>query len=99
MPGVTVKVVGLMVAGFIACGKMAATTVLGHNPAEPLGGVTEMGGAGGRHGLAPVVKVHTKLLASGLPNMSRTPVAIVASYAVLDTRLLDGVKVKIVSVT
>ena len=46
-PGDTVKVVGLMVAGSIACGKVALTTVLGHIPAEPLGGVTEMGGAGG----------------------------------------------------
>src|ERR1700680_2108392 len=45
-PGVTVKVVMLMVAGSIACGKMAATTMLGHTPAEPLGGTTEIGGAG-----------------------------------------------------
>ena len=47
-PGpVKVKVVALIVVGSIACGKVAATTVLGHIPAEPLGGVTETGGAGG----------------------------------------------------
>src|SRR3984957_14495965 len=73
-PGVTVKGVALMVAGAIACGKVAATTMLGHPPAEPLGGVTETGGAGGWHGFAPVVKVHTKLAARVLPNMSCAPV-------------------------
>jgi hypothetical protein len=44
-PGVTVKVVMLMLAGSMACGKMAATTMLGQTPAEPLGGITEIGGA------------------------------------------------------
>src|ERR1700687_1582653 len=76
-PGVTVKVVMLMVAGSIACGKMAATTMLGQTPAEPLGGITERGGGGAWHGWAPVVKVHTKSLASTLPNRSRAPVVIV----------------------
>ena len=47
MPGVTVKVVMLIVEGSIACGKVTATKVLGHSPTEPLGGVSEMGGAGG----------------------------------------------------
>jgi len=77
-PGVTVKVVMLIVEGSIACGKVTATRVLGHTPTEPLGGVSEMGGAGGRHGLAPVVKVHTKSLARALPNISLTPVVMVA---------------------
>ena len=46
-PGVTLKVIAFIVAGSIACGKVAATTMLGHTPAEPSGGVTEIGGAGG----------------------------------------------------
>src|ERR1700693_2291063 len=71
VPGpVTVKVVVLMVAGFIACGKVAATSALGHTSVAPLGGVTETGGDGGRQGLAPVLKVHTTLLASALPSGS-----------------------------
>jgi hypothetical protein len=58
VPGpVTVKVVVLMVAGFIACGKVAATSALGHTRVAPIGGVTETGGAGGRHGFAPVLKI------------------------------------------
>src|SRR6202790_4465973 len=69
-PGVTVKVVALIVAGSIACGKVAATTMLGHTPAEPLGGVTEIGGGGGLHGFAPVEKIHAKSAARALPNMS-----------------------------
>jgi hypothetical protein len=77
-PGVTVKVVVLMVAGSIACGKVAATIVLGHIPPEPLGGVTEVGGAGTRHGVARVVNVQTKLLANAMPYASVAPVVIVA---------------------
>jgi hypothetical protein len=40
-----------------------------------------------------VVKVHTKLLAKGLPERSETPVVIVAVYVVLSARLLPGVKI------
>jgi hypothetical protein len=78
-PGpVSVKVAGLMVAGFIACGKVAATTVLEHVPLEPLAGFTELGGDGGWHRVAAVVKVHTKSLARGCPRRSSAPVVIVA---------------------
>ena len=45
-PGVTVKVVMLIVEGSIACGKVTAITVLEHTPTEPLGGVSDRGGAG-----------------------------------------------------
>jgi hypothetical protein len=79
----------------MACGKVAATTVLGQIPEEPSGGVTEVGGAGGRHSVAPVVKVHTKLLASAVPNMFCAPVVMVAVYSVLTTRLADGVKIAV----
>ena len=46
-PGVTAKVVMLIDERSIACGKVTAITVLEHTPTEPLGGVSEMGGAGG----------------------------------------------------
>ena len=78
MPGpVKVKVVVLMVEGFIARLKVAVTAVLGQIRVAPFRGNTEAT-AGGAHGLAPVAKVHTKLLASALPNMSVAPVVTVA---------------------
>lgn len=78
MPGpVTVKVVVLMVAGFMASLKVAVTTVLGQMPGAPLGGVTEIT-VGRAHGARLVLKVHTKLVASALPNVSWEPVVIVA---------------------
>jgi hypothetical protein len=96
VPGpVKVKVVVLMVAGFIAWGKVTATTALGQIPLEPFGGVTEVGGAGGTQSLAAVVKDHTKLLASAVPNMFWAPVVIVAVNIVLTARLDDGVKIAV----
>ena len=77
-PGATVKVVVLMVVGSMACGKVAAITVLGQTPADALGGVTEIGDAAGTHITALVVKVHTKLLARLLPYMSCAAVVMVA---------------------
>src|SRR5713101_5349598 len=50
-------------------------------------------GAAEAHDVADVVNVHTKLLASALPNRSLAPVVIVAVYTVLSRRLLPGVKV------
>ena len=96
VPGpLKVKVVVLIVAGSMACGKTAATTVLGQIPLETFGGVTEVGGAGGRQSVAAVVKVHTKLLASAVPNMFCAPMVIVAVYSVLTARLADGVKIAV----
>src|SRR5579863_7059380 len=99
-PGATVKVVVSIVAGFIASLNVAVITVLGHTPAAPLGGATEItvGGGGAAHALAAVVKVHTKLFASLLPDGSLAPVVIVAVYKVLSIRLPAGVKVKILLV-
>jgi hypothetical protein len=94
-PGLTVKVAVLMVAGSIAWGKVATTTVFGHAPEDPLGGVTAMGGAGTRQGLALVVKLHTKLPARVLPYMSVAPVVIVAVYAVPSASVAVGVKVAV----
>jgi hypothetical protein len=77
VPAVKVKFVVLIVAGFIARLKVAVTTVLGQMPNAPARGVTEIT-VGGSHGLAPVVKLHTKLLASAMPYTSVAPVVIVA---------------------
>jgi len=78
VPGpVNVKVVVLIVAGFIASLKVAVTTVLGHKPTAPARGVTEIT-VGAAHGSLEVVKVHTKSLASGMPYSSMAPVVIVA---------------------
>ena len=75
---VTVKVVALTVARFIASLKVAVMTALEYTPAEPLAGVSEITVGGGLHPLAAVVKLHTKSLARALPNRSRTPVVRVA---------------------
>ena len=54
VPGpVNVKVVPLIVAGFIARLKVALTGALGHAPVEALRGVTEVVVGGMRPGLAP----------------------------------------------
>ena len=92
-PGpVSLKDVGLILAGNMACGKVTATTVLEHIPADPSVGLTELGGRGGWHNVAAVVKVHTALLARLWPRRSEAPVVIVAVYVVLIARTFAGVK-------
>jgi hypothetical protein len=62
VPGpVNVKVVVLIVAGFIATLKAAVTAVLGQTPTAPARGVTEItvGGVVPVHAATEVVKVHT----------------------------------------
>ena len=78
--GATVKVVVLMVGAYICSLKVAVIMVSGHTPLAPLGGETDvtMGGGGGVHEAAAVLKVHTKLLANALPKRSLTPVVMVA---------------------
>ena len=98
-PGATVKVVVLIEEAFIASLKVAVMTALEHTPDEPLAGVSEITVGGGLHPLAAVLKLHTKSLASPLPNRSLTPVVRVAVKTVFMARGLDGVKVKMVSVT
>jgi hypothetical protein len=47
-PGpVNLKVAPLIVAGFIAWGKVEETAVFEHTPVDPVGGLTELGGEGG----------------------------------------------------
>jgi hypothetical protein len=77
-PGVTVKVVVLIVAGFIASLKVAVMTAREHTPVAPLAGVTETTVGGGLHPFAAVLKLQTKSVANPLPNKSRTPVVRVA---------------------
>ena len=66
--------------------------MLGQTPTETVGGVTEITVGGTQ---LPVVKVHTKLLARAMPYSSVAPVVIVAVYAVVARRALDGVKVAV----
>ena len=77
-PGLTVKVMVLMVAGFIASLKVAVMTAREHTPVAPFAGVTETTVGGGLHPLAAVVKLQTESLASPLPKVSRIPVVRVA---------------------
>lgn len=77
-PGVTAKVVALIVAGFIASLKVAVTTAREHTPVTPFRGVTETTTGGGLHALAAVVKVHTKLRANPIPKRFLARVVMVA---------------------
>ena len=54
-PGATIKVVALMVEGFIALLKVTVTTELGQTPAAPLRGVTEATVGGVTVGFVPVL--------------------------------------------
>ena len=77
-PGLTVKVVVLMVAVFTASLKVAVRTAREHTPVAPLAGVMETTVGGGLHPFAAVVKLQTELLARALPKVSLTPVVRVA---------------------
>ena len=98
-PGLTLNVVALRDDMFIASLKVAVMTAREHTPVAPLAGVTETTVGGGLHPLAAVVKLHTESLARPLPNRSLTPVVRVALKTVFMVRGLDGVKVKMVSLT
>src|ERR1700687_104580 len=88
-PG-NVKVVPLMVAAFMTSLNVAEMVVLTATPVAPFAGTVEttVGGAG-------VVKVHTKLVASGAPVGSFAPVVIVAVNKVLLARTAVGVNVAV----
>lgn len=74
-PGpVTVNVVALIVAGFIASLNVAETRVLTGTAAAPLAGSVEITVG------APVVKLHTKLAAMALPCALCAAVVMVAVY-------------------
>ena len=89
---VKVKVVELMVAGFIGVLNVAVImALLGHVVAERLGGVTAVTVGGGQGG--EVVNDHVKLAVRPLPNWSCAPVVIIAVKVVFDARAAEGVKV------
>ena len=91
------KLAALIVAGDMSSEKVAVIAVLVGTPGVELPAVV----AGmvsvtlGRvvSSDAPVVKVQTKLLASGTPNVSVAPEVIVAVHIVPAGRLADDVKV------
>jgi len=91
-PGpVTVNVVALIVAGFMASLKVAEMGVLTATPVAPLIGTVET-----TVGAAAVVKVQTKLAASPAPVRSFAPVVIVAVNTVLAASVVAGVNVAVV---
>ena len=87
VPGLSPRFPPAMVVGPVLVTVEPARTL--KFPAVPNGT-----GDGGAH-VAEVVKVHTKLAASGRPDVSCAPVVIVAVNLVLGARLVEGVKVAI----
>ena len=91
-PGpVSVKVVAFIVVASIGTLNVAVTVVPWPTPTAPFAGTVETTVGGGA-----VVKVHTKLAASGVPAGSFAPVVIVAVYKVLLARTPLGVNVAVV---
>jgi hypothetical protein len=86
-PGpVTVNVPALSAAAFIGSLKVAVTREFTGTAVAALAGVVEMTVGG------PVVKLHTKLAASGLPPGSFAPVVMVAVYSERAASEAVGVK-------
>ena len=91
-PGpVRVNVAPLIVAGFMTSLNVAEMVVLTATAVAPFVGTVETTVGG-----AAVVKVHTKLAASGAPVGSFAPVVIVAVNKVLLARTTVGVNVAVV---
>jgi hypothetical protein len=86
-----VNVLELMVAAFMASLKVAETGVLTGTTVDPLTGTVEMTVGG-----EAVVKVQTKLAASGTPVRFFAPVVIVAVNKVPVARIVVGVNVAVV---
>jgi hypothetical protein len=88
-----VKVVPLIVAGFMASLNVAEIVVFTATPVAPFTGTVEttVGGAA----VAAVVNVHTELAASEVPARSFAPVVIVAVNKVLLASTADGVNVAV----
>ena len=92
----TVKVLVVMVSGSMALLNVAFSLLLTATKVAPLTGLVEVTVGGVVSGVAPVVKVHAKLLASALPARSLAPVVMVAVNKVLPASGLVGVKVAVV---
>jgi hypothetical protein len=80
----------LNVSGFIGSVKRAERSVFTGTAAAPAAGTVEIIVG------SPVVKLHTKLAAKGLPPGSVAPVVMVATYTVLAASETEGVNVAVV---
>src|SRR5436853_632040 len=98
-PGVTVKVVVLTVAVFIASLKVTVMTPREHTPVAPLTGETETPVGVGLHPCAALLKLHTKSVARILSKLYLNERVILAVHTRRSSDLLDGVKVKMVLLT
>jgi hypothetical protein len=91
VPGpVTVRLVAVMVVGSIASLKVTAILLLTGTPVELQEGARAdtVGGVPGA--VAPVVKLHTKLAAIGVPRVDSAPVVTVKVMSVFGGRETDG---------
>jgi hypothetical protein len=89
-PGpVKIKVALVNVSAFIGSVKRAETRVFTGTAVAPAVGTVEITVG------SPVVKLHTKLAAKGLPPGSVAPVVTVATYTVLAASETAGVKVAV----
>ena len=95
IPRLKVKVAVLTVKGSIASLNVAARFLPSRTSVAPFAGTVKVTIGAVVSGVAPVVKVHTWSLASGLPARSRAPVVIVAVYRVLGARATVGLKVAV----
>ena len=95
-PGpVKVKVAVVTVRGSIASLNTAFKLLFVRTPVALGAGTVEVTVGGVVSGVAPVVKVHTKLLASALPARSLAPVVMAAVNRVLPGSGLVGIKVAV----
>ena len=93
--GLNEKVAVVTVAGSIGSLKVAVTAEESATPAAPLVGFVAVTMGGVVSGTAPVVKVHTRLLASGFPAKSLMPVVSVAVYSVMPASGAEGAKIAV----
>ncbi len=95
-PGpVTLKLAVVIVKGSIASLKVALMVWLIGTAVAPLAGTVALTVGAVVSGVAPVVKLQLKSVASALPAKSRAPVVTVAVNAVRGARLPAGVKVAV----
>src|SRR5947208_15388958 len=93
-PGpVNPKLAVLIVKGFIASLKVALMVWLIGTAVAPLAGTVALTVGAVVSGVAPVVKLQLKSVASALPARSRDPIVIVAVWTALGARVLTGLKV------
>ena len=85
----------LIVKGFIALLKVALIVWLMATAPAPLAGTVELTVGRVVSGVAPVVKLQPKSVASALPARSLAPVVTVAVNVVRGARALAGVKVAV----